>query len=193
MARRSRLIAASLACVLAAMTTPAWAQSPEASPREAPAATTPAQDPAAPHARYLSAMREVLEAMRLAPTCETLSAARARCEVRHVDAQARRELVLTLIYSDVTDTLYLFVPRLVSAAPEDASTPALLRRLMELNFRLLGAKLEWDPSNGEVRLSATLHTDSNLDRRALRSMVLTLFSVADRYEPELQRILDMDQ
>ena len=151
-----------------------------------------AQDaPAAP--RYLPAMREVLESMRLAPTCETLSAARARCEVRHVDAEARREVTLTLIYSDVTDTIYLFIPRLALAAPEDETTPALLRRLMELNVALLGPKLEWDPSTYEVRLSAVLHTDSNLDRRALRSLVLTLFDVADRRQPELTRILNRGQ
>ncbi|NOY93771.1 MAG: CesT family type III secretion system chaperone [Deltaproteobacteria bacterium] len=140
--------------------------------------------------RYLPAMREVLEAMALAPECETLSAARARCSVRHVDAEARREIVLTLVYSDVTDTLYLFVPRLLTSAPEDSATPALLRRLMELNYRLLGPKLEWDPATGEVRLSAVLHTDSNLDRRALRSLVRTLFAVADRYQPELTRVLE---
>jgi len=78
----------------------------------------------------------------------------------------------------------------VQSTPEGTATPALLRRLMELNFQLLGPKFEWDPATGEVRLSAVLHTDSNLDRRALRSMVHTLLSVADRYQPELTRLLD---
>jgi hypothetical protein len=180
MARRLGLSAASLLVTLA-LTAGAHAQASETN-AEAPAA---AEGP-----RYLPAMREVLRAMELAPECETLSAARARCSVRHVDAEARREVVLTLIYSDVTDTIYLFVGRLARSAPEDPGTRALLRRLMELNVRLLGPKLEWNAATGEVRLSAVLHTDSNLDRRALRSLVHTLLAVADRYQPELTRILD---
>lgn len=178
MARPTRLIASALLALTLSASGLATAY----------AQPTPEADrPAAP--RYLAAIRGTLEAMRLAPVCETLSSARARCEVRHVDAEARREITLTLVYSDATDTLYLFVPRFLLAAPGDATTPAVLSRLMELNHHLLGPKLEWNPATGEVRLSALLHTDSNLDLRALRSMVLTLFSVADRYQPELERLL----
>jgi len=184
MARHLGLRAAS-ALLLLGLAAPVGAQD-----AEAPAATVAPSAEAADVPRYLPAMREVLAAMELAPECETLSATRARCSVRHVDAEALREIVLTLVYSDVTDTIYLFVPRLTRSAPEDAGTRPLLRRLMELNYRLLGPKLEWDPATGEVRLSAVLHTDSNLDRRALRSLVHTLLAVADRYQPELTRILD---
>ena len=178
MARHLGLKSASLLLLLC-WAAPARAQ--DTGVAEAPAAGVP---------RYLPAMREVLEQMQLAPMCETLSAARARCSVRHVDDEAQREIVLTLVYSDVTDTLYLFIPRLVQSTPEGTATPALLRRLMELNFQLLGPKFEWDPATGEVRLSAVLHTDSNLDRRALRSMVHTLLSVVAASLKEKTRLLD---
>jgi hypothetical protein len=46
-------------------------------------------------------------------------------------------------------------------------------------------KLEWSARTGEVRLSAVLNTDSNFDRRALRSIVLALDELAGRYRGEL--------
>ena len=57
---------------------------------------------------------------------------------------------------------------------------------MELNWELLVGKFEWNPRDGEVRLSAVLNTDSNFDRRALRSIVHSLDTIAARYERELR-------
>ena len=56
---------------------------------------------------------------------------------------------------------------------------------MELNWELLVGKFEWNPRTGEVRLSAVLNTDSNFDRRAFRSIVHALDSIAVRYYREL--------
>ena len=63
-----------------------------------------------------------------------------------------------------------------------------VRRLMELNWSLLVAKLEWNAADGEVRLSMIQNTDSNFDRRAFRGLVRRIESLADRYARELERL-----
>lgn len=136
--------------------------------------------------RYLQAMERELRALELDPLCTSESAARGRCEVRV--GTAGTGLALQLVYSDETDTIYAYVPALLVALPDAASTPALLRRLAELNWELLLGKLEWNAASGEVRLSMVLNTDSNLDRRAFRSMVRNLARLAERLGPELGRI-----
>ena len=57
---------------------------------------------------------------------------------------------------------------------------------MELNWELLIGKFEWNPRTGEVRLGATFNTDSNFDRRAFRSIVRALDTIAARYAAELR-------
>ncbi|HJL01436.1 MAG TPA: hypothetical protein RMH85_08615 [Polyangiaceae bacterium LLY-WYZ-15_(1-7)] len=156
----------------------------------APAAAQPAAgDGEAAMPRYLPALREELARLGLEPVCEVESPLRARCTFHHVTDDARRELTAHALYSDVSDTIYLWIPGVVLAPPESPATPGLLRRLMELNGTLLVPKLEWSPSDGEVRLSAVLRTDSNLDRRALRQVIRILFATASRYAPELERMV----
>jgi len=89
------------------------------------------------------------------------------------------------VYSDETDTVYVYLERYAMLPPDDPHSAALLRRMMELNWQLLVGKLEWSARSGEVRLSAVLNTDSNFDRRALRSIVLALGATANRYRGEL--------
>lgn len=152
-------------------------------------ATAAAAQPAAESGpRYLAAMRAELEALELPAACEAVSATRGRCSFRHVDPRALREHFVHLVYSDSTDTIYMYIPRFVVAPPEEPQTAAFLRRLMELNWAMLGAKLEWSASDGEVRLSAVLHTDSNFDRRAFRNLLRALLHLSDRHYPELDRL-----
>ncbi|MBX3248830.1 MAG: YbjN domain-containing protein [Myxococcales bacterium] len=155
-------------------------------------AALPAATAQAPEPRYLAAMREELDAMGLAPLCEPESAIRARCELRHVSPDARHELRAFTLYSDESDTVYVWVPRLVVAPPEDPATPAVLRRIAELNWSMLTTKLEWNPSDGEVRLSAVLHTDSSFDRRAFRNLVRVVLSLAGRHGPQLEALLSRE-
>jgi hypothetical protein len=74
------------------------------------------------------------------------------------------------------------------APGNEAGTLPLLRRLMELNWSLLLGKLEWDPTDGEVRLAMILNTDSNFDRRAFRSAIRGIGQLADRFYNELSRL-----
>lgn len=138
--------------------------------------------------RYLQAMRAELEAMQIPAACEAESPTRARCTYQHRGRASQRELQIHLVYSDETDTIYFYVDRYLTAPPGAETTAAVLRRLMELNWQMLLGKLEWDSTDGEVRLAMVVNTDSNFDRRTFRSVVRTIGPLADRYLPELERL-----
>ncbi len=138
--------------------------------------------------RYLQAIEAELSALSIPHTCEAVTETRARCAFTRRVATSERELTVHLVYSDETDTVYIYVARLVVVPPDAPSTPAALRRMMELNWALLVGKLEWNAADGEVRLSMVLNTDSNFDRRAFRSLVRQIGPLADRYAGELERI-----
>jgi hypothetical protein len=91
-------------------------------------------------------------------------------------------------YSNVTDTIYLYVPGFLTAPSDGEHTDALLRRLMELNWTMLFGKFEWDPTDGEIRLSTVVHTDSNFDRRSFRAVVGQLGDLVDRHYADLERL-----
>lgn len=163
--------------------TPAAATPAAATPAAAtPAAETHVVDPVPDgQPRYLAAMRTELAAMGIADAaCAADDSQRARCSLTLHGAQSNREFSVRLVYSDVTDTIYMYVDRYHVARAEAAETPVLLRRAMEINATLLAPKLEWNASTGELRVSTVLHTDSNFDRRAFRSLVRSLGDVADR-------------
>lgn len=151
--------------------------------------STARADEGAAKPRYFRVMEQELATMGLGATCVTLSASRARCDYRARSSPTERGFQARALYSDETDTIYFYVERYLVAAPHAASTQALLRRLMELNWSLLTAKFEWNPHDGEVRLSAVLNTDSNFDRRAFRSIVLALDTSAARYHAELEALI----
>ena len=133
-------------------------------------------------------MRSELERMRVrGVTCEATDPQRAHCSFTARGITTGREFSVHLVYSDRTDTIYMYVERYLEAAPDAPSTSQVLRRLMELNWSLLLGKFEWDATDGEVRLAMILNTDSNFDRRAFRSAVRGISQLADRYYNELAR------
>lgn len=162
------------------------------------APTAPASEDAPTHAvtpvpegqpRYLAAMRDELTAMGVADAaCEATDAQRAHCRLSQHGGSTDREYEVNLAYSDVSDSIYIYVDRYLVAPSDGAHTDVLLRRLMELNWTMLLGKFEWDPTDGEVRLAMVINTDSNFDRRAFRSAVRAVGSLADRYYGELNRL-----
>ncbi|UJR81598.1 YbjN domain-containing protein [Sandaracinus amylolyticus] len=154
---------------------------------EAPAHATETVPEGQP--RYLAAMRTELEHMGIEGfACNATDAQRATCELTQRGPSSQREFRIRTAYSDRTDTVYVYVERFL-VAPQDApTTDAVMRRLMELNWQMLLGKLEWDPSDGEVRLAMVLNTDSNFDRRAFRSAIRGIVQLADRYWSELDRV-----
>lgn len=139
--------------------------------------------------RYLAAMERELETMRVRGVeCAAPDAQRAECTFTARGITTSRDFSIHLIYSDLTDTIYVYVDRYLEVPADAPTTNAVLRRLMELNWELLLGKLEWDSSEGEVRLAMVLNTDSNFDRRAFRSAVRGIVQLADRYWGELDRL-----
>ncbi len=141
--------------------------------------------------RYMPAIDAELTAMGIEHTCEPTGTVRALCTF-HRAGPSGRDFDVKVVYSDDSDTIYMFVERYIVAAADADTTPAVLRRLMELNWQLLVGKLEWHSTDGEVRIAFVLNTDSNFDRRSFRSCVRSIVNVADRYYPELSRLVEPD-
>lgn len=139
--------------------------------------------------RYAAQLESELEALGLRATCRTTSASAVDCSYPARSSLERTDLTAHAHYDDTTDSVYLYIP-LLTITDTAKTLPALLRRTMELNWELLGAKLEWSPQNGELRLSSVMHTDSNFDRRALRSLVRALDRLTMRYYFELHQLAD---
>ena len=165
---RPHLLLGALLATLPLLALPAHAAPGAAVPKTAP--------------RYADALRSELTAMQLPAECSEQASGGFDCAFAAPSAPSSR---MHAVYSDATDTVYVYVERYAMLPPEGARTATLLRRMMELNWQLLVGKLEWSARTGEVRLSAVLNTDSNFDRRALRGVVLALDAVASRYRAEL--------
>lgn len=142
----------------------------------------PAAPPKAP--RYLDAVRQELARLGVVATCEP---AKGVCSFERGLGRLGVTVAATAECSDETDTVYVAVPRLVAVAG-DGPDLALARRLLELNRRLVTAKLEWDPLARAIRLSTVLSTDTSFDRKAFRSQLLALFAAAERILPELEAL-----
>jgi hypothetical protein len=137
--------------------------------------------------RYAEALSSELAALGLHAECTQPSSTSFACSYPARSSLDRTDLTAHAHYDDTTDTVYLYVP-LLSIAETSARLPAVLRRAMELNYELLSAKLEWNPASAELRLSAVLHTDSNFDRRAFRSLLRSLDRLSLRYSAEFMSL-----
>lgn len=138
--------------------------------------------------RYLEAMRTELQALGVDGACAADDPQRAHCDARLQGETSHRPFNVRMVYSDATDTVYFYIDNYLTAPASAPTTDALLRHLMELNWRMLTGKFEWDASNGNVRIAMIMNTDSNFDRRAFRSIVRSLQEQADRLYAELTRI-----
>ena len=111
---------------------------------------------------------ERLAALGVEARCSTERETREHCiYTAHAPGDGPR-FEVHAVYSDDTDSIYFYIERYLVAPAGKPRTDALLRRLMELNWKLLSAKFEWNASTGEVRVGAVMNTDSNFDRRTLR-------------------------
>ena len=138
--------------------------------------------------RYLTAMRTELQALGVDGACAADDPQRAHCDVRLQGETSHRTFNVRMVYSDATDTVYFYIDNYLTAPADAPTTDALLRHLMELNWRMLTGKFEWDASNGDVRIAMIMNTDSNFDRRSFRSILRAIQEQADRLYAELTRI-----
>jgi hypothetical protein len=168
-----RTVCLVLSTVLVSFALPALAQ-------DAPAAN---QEP-----RYLPMVRDELGHMGLTARCTTDNPKVGRCRYSYRSSSLGVTFDMVMEYSDDNDTVYMYASRylmLPSASPHLLPT---LRRMMEMNNEMLVGKLEWNPRDGETRLSAVVSTDSNFDRRAFRSTVRAVHSLCERYFRELSAL-----
>jgi len=180
----SILLAALLCCA------PASAQDDAAPEPSEDTPTTETETVEEGQPRYLAAIERELTSMRVrGAQCEAADPQRARCEFTARGITTGREFPVRMVYSDRTDTVYLYVERFLTVPADGQTTNAVLRRLMELNWTLLLGKFEWSPTDGEVRIAMLLNTDSNFDRRAFRGAVRAIEQLADRYYNELDRLV----
>jgi hypothetical protein len=148
----------------------------------------PAPAAAAAEPRYLPVVREELDHMGIQARCTTDNPKLGRCRYSFRSQSVGVTFDMVIEYSDESDTLYIWANRYLMIPAASANLNATLRRMMELNSEMLVGKLEWDPEQGEARLSAVVSTDSNFDRRAFRGTVRAVHSLCERYSRELSAI-----
>ncbi len=144
-------------------------------------AAAAAKTPAEP-ADYFPAIKQELARLQAQARCNDVTAV-CTVEVRPIADAPPREL--TVRYSRATDTVYVFIDKLIAFAGGRKPDPALLLQMMTLNADLVTSKLEWQKSSDSVRLSTVISVDSNFDRRAFRSQYTALLKVAAVLIPEL--------
>lgn len=87
--------------------------------------------------------------------------------------------------------VYIAVVRYLEVPSYHPRLDEIMRRLMELNWKMSLGKLEWDPGDGEVRLSYAFTTEDGLGTRALGMAIGYLVGAADAHVEELRDLVAM--
>jgi hypothetical protein len=132
---------------------------------------------------YLPAIKQ--ELVRLGFTARCDDTARTCYLSLPFDDNKERSFNIVIRYSRDTDTVYIYIDRYLAVSREEGPDQALAKRLLALNNEMVTAKFEWDKPGGAIRLSTVINTDSNFDRRAFRSQLKGLLTIAERLWPEL--------
>lgn len=131
---------------------------------------------------YMPAIRQELARLNVEANCDD---ATGTCFFTRQIGDGGRTFDVGIRYCRVTDTVYVYIERFLVLPSPAGPSAELARRLLELNRRMVTAKLEWDRPTNSIRLSVVINTDSNFDRRAFRSQLLGLWANAERLWPEL--------
>lgn len=86
--------------------------------------------------------------------------------------------------------VYISLARYLQVPRDHPSFPAILTRLMEINWDLLLGKFEWNPNDGEVRVAFTFTTENGLGQKALGAAISAILDVADKHYIELHALLE---
>jgi len=132
---------------------------------------------------YMPAIRQELARLNVSANCDETT---GTCFFTRSVGAAERPFDFAIRYCRTTETVYVYIERFLELASPDGPSLELARRLLELNRRMVTAKLEWDRPTNSIRLSVVINTDSNFDRRAFRSQLKGLFANAERLLPELE-------
>jgi len=85
--------------------------------------------------------------------------------------------------------VYLAVGAYFSVPASHPRFNDIMRRLMELNWELSIAKVEWDSNDGEVRLSQAITTENGLGTQALGVSINYLVQSADKHYNALRQLI----
>ena len=88
------------------------------------------------------------------------------------------------------ELVYLFLNRYLSVPADHPNLAAVLQTLMDYNWRLHVGKLEWDKTDGEVRLSFTFTTENGVGFEAFEAILGALVRVGDKLWPELSKLAE---
>lgn len=138
----------------------------------------------------LRATAETLQDMGIEAECQVVPGEPAACRYRQPLPPSEASRWIEARHLPEHQALYLFVDEYLRAPPDAPTTPALLRRLMELNWKLLIPKLAWDPRTGTVRMSAMVPSECGVDPEALRTALQALHRAAGRYWGELRSLTE---
>jgi hypothetical protein len=132
---------------------------------------------------YMPAIRQELARLDLEARCDD---ATSSCWYnRSLDEEKGPVIKIVIHYSQQTNTIYIYIDKFIALGENQGPSLELARQLLKLNRELVTAKFEWDKPTDSVRLSATVNTDSNFDRRAFRSQLTGLLAVARKVWPTL--------
>lgn len=99
----------------------------------------------------------------------------------------------TYVVTDTESALaFIIISDYMTVRADHRNCDKVLRRLMELNWKLNVGKFEWDPSDGEVRITFTFSTENGVGYEAFKAVFETLAVTADQYKEELERLLVSD-
>jgi hypothetical protein len=87
---------------------------------------------------------------------------------------------------------FIIIADYLTVPADHRNCDKVLRALMKLNWDLNVGKFEWDPSDGEVRLTFTFSTENGVGFEAFSAVFSTLIQTADQKIEELQKILVSD-
>ena len=96
---------------------------------------------------------------------------------------------IRIFIDDERKVVYVCVNRFLYCPTSHPRHSPVMQRLMELNWKLLIGKYEWDKNDGEVRLSYTFSTENGVGYDAFETCFQVLIMTADQHYPELMKLM----
>jgi hypothetical protein len=132
-------------------------------------------------ANYFPAICQELTRLQIQARCDEASV----CTFEHRLSPDGPVLKAFVRYSRLTDTVYAYLDNMIVFEHDEIPSMELLVTLLSFNAKMVTSKFEWHAHSRSVRLSTVLSCDSNFDRRAFRSQIKGLLTVAKELYPKI--------